>query len=72
MTSEWTLDQLVHYLGTWSATQRFMAARGSDPLPEIKAGLKDAWGRADRKRIVVWPLILRLGRNNGANEKVSA
>src|SRR5256885_2734037 len=35
MTAQWNLDHLIGYLGTWSATQRFIAARGGNPLEQI-------------------------------------
>ena len=35
MTAQWNLDHLLGYLQTWSSTQRFIAAKGSDPLEQI-------------------------------------
>jgi ubiquinone/menaquinone biosynthesis C-methylase UbiE len=32
MTVQWNLDHLLGYLRTWSSTQRFIAAKGCDPL----------------------------------------
>jgi SAM-dependent methyltransferase len=62
MTAQWNLDHLVGYLRTWSSTQRFIAAKGSDPLKEIMDGLCAAWGTPERTRNVIWPLTLRIGR----------
>ena len=62
MTQQWTLRQLLGYLSTWSATQRFIAANGRDPLDEIESELQTAWGETDRPRRAVWPLTLRVGR----------
>lgn len=61
MTEEWNLDHLVGCLRTWSSTQRFIAARGSDPLQEINDDLRNAWGDPQQKRKVMWPLVLRIG-----------
>ena len=61
MTAQWNLNHLVGYLGTWSATQRFMAARGGDPLEQITDELRNVWGDPQKTRKVVWPLILRVG-----------
>jgi SAM-dependent methyltransferase len=61
MTARWNLDHLIGYLGTWSATQRFIAANRRDPLEEIAAELGAAWGDAKQSRRVVWPLTLRVG-----------
>jgi SAM-dependent methyltransferase len=62
MTADWNLNHLVGYLQTWSSTQRFVAATGSDPLEQISDELHRAWGDSRQTRIVAWPLILRAGR----------
>jgi ubiquinone/menaquinone biosynthesis C-methylase UbiE len=61
MTAQWNLDQLVGYLRTWSATQRFMAATQRDPLEEIADKLRNAWGETKQTRRVIWPLTLLVG-----------
>jgi ubiquinone/menaquinone biosynthesis C-methylase UbiE len=61
MTAAWNLEYLVGYLRSWSATQRFIAANDRDPLKEIDHNLRDAWGDANQRRRVVWPLTLRVG-----------
>jgi SAM-dependent methyltransferase len=61
LEKEWTLDELIGYFRTWSATNRFIADRGYDPVPEVQADLSELWGPADTKRLVVWPLFLRVG-----------
>ena len=62
MTAQWNLDHLVGYLRTWSSTQRFVAAKGSDPLKQIMGELRAAWGTPEHTRNVIWPLTLRIGR----------
>ena len=62
LTARWNLDHLLGYLRTWSSTQRFIAARQIDPLEQITDGLYSAWGKAGQKRIITWPLIIRIGR----------
>jgi SAM-dependent methyltransferase len=62
MTAQWNLDHLVGYLRTWSSTQRFIAAKGSDPLKQIMDELRAAWGTPEQTRNVIWPLTLRIGR----------
>jgi SAM-dependent methyltransferase len=61
MTAQWNLDHLVGYLGTWSSTQRFIAAKGSDPLEQVTDELRNAWGDPQQTRKVIWPLTLRVG-----------
>jgi len=62
MTAQWNLDHLIGYLRTWSSTQRFIAAKGSDPLKQIMTELRTAWGAPEQTRNVIWPLTLRIGR----------
>ena len=64
MTALWDLDHLVGYLRTWSSTQRFIAAKGSDPLKEISDELGSAWRTPEQIRNVSWPLTLRIGEND--------
>jgi SAM-dependent methyltransferase len=61
MTAQWDLEHLIGYLRSWSSTQRFIAARGSDPLEEINDDLRNAWGNPQQRRRVMWSLILRVG-----------
>lgn len=60
MAHQWTADDLVAYIGTWSATQRFVSATGTDPLPPLRQALAAAWPDAAMRR-VTWPLHLRVG-----------
>jgi ubiquinone/menaquinone biosynthesis C-methylase UbiE len=62
MTAHWNLEHLLGYLGTWSSTQRFIAARGIDPLEQITDDLCSLWGKPGQKRSITWPLIIRIGR----------
>ncbi len=62
MVESWTMPQLLGYLGTWSARQRILAATGSDPLPAFAEELAQRWGDPGRRRLVRWPIALRVGR----------
>jgi SAM-dependent methyltransferase len=61
MAKHWSLDELVAYIGTWSATQRFIAVTGTNPLPELQRALASCWGR-QQTREVTWPLSVRAGK----------
>jgi SAM-dependent methyltransferase len=63
MTSEWNLEELLGYLGTWSASVHYTKAQQTDPLDQIRKGLAEAWGPIARRYPVHWPLQLRVGRN---------
>jgi SAM-dependent methyltransferase len=62
MTAHWNLNHLFGYLRTWSSTQRFIVARGCDPLQQITDDLRNAWGDPTLTRKVTWPLVVRIGR----------
>ena len=60
MQVEWGAGDMLAYLETWSATQRCRADTGADPVGELSAGLRKAWGDASRR--VHWPLYLQASR----------
>jgi len=51
---------MLAYLTTWSATQRYVRAHGSDPVAALADDLAAAWG--DGRRTVHWPLNLKVAR----------
>jgi SAM-dependent methyltransferase len=40
MRQQWNVDQLIGYLRTWSATKKFIAARGFDPTDSLRHELE--------------------------------
>jgi len=64
MQAEWTAEELLAYLGTWSATKRFEAHHGRDPRDEIAEPLVNAWGSRHLRRRMEWPLSFLAGRNS--------
>ncbi len=62
LTARWDLDDLVGYLGTWSAVHRYRADRGEDPLPAVRGALAEVWGDPAEERAVSWPLKLHVAR----------
>ena len=63
----WTLDELAGYLRTWSATARYVAEHGTDPVAEIQQSLSRDWGDPLRARLIRWPLYVRAGRSRSAS-----
>ena len=59
---EWRLEELVGYVGTWSAVSALTRAEGQAPLEAFHRALAHAWGPAERIRTVRWPLAIRVGR----------
>lgn len=62
MARQWTLAQLLGYIGTWSAVQRYRKANGGAELDDFAARLAARWGDPSRARQVSWPLLVRAGR----------
>lgn len=62
MEEEWTLAELLGYVGTWSATQRFRETVGRDPVDELACEIAPLWGRPSSARPIRWPISLRVGR----------
>jgi hypothetical protein len=61
METRWTLQQLIGYFSTWSATNRYVRAMGQNPLEPLQASLAHVWGDAEAPRLISWPLSLRVG-----------
>ena len=61
MEAQWTMEQLIGYFSTWSATTRYIKATGKNPLEQLTADLARAWGDTALPRLIVWPLSLRVG-----------
>ena len=59
---DWRLEELVGYVGTWSAVWALERAQGRGPLTSFTRDLTAAWGPAAAVRTVRWPLALRVGR----------
>ncbi len=62
MTERWTLEQLVGYVGTWSATSEYREALKEDPSVALEARLREVWGDPHQAKLVTWPLAVRVGR----------
>ena len=62
MRVHWTLDQLLGYLRSWSASARYLSATGKDPVLNLAAALLPAWGDPEHRRQIAWPLSIRAGR----------
>jgi SAM-dependent methyltransferase len=63
MRCDWTLPQYLAYLRSWSASQRYQRATGSDAVAMIEADISVAWGDPAQRRVVTWPLTLHVGRS---------
>jgi SAM-dependent methyltransferase len=56
----WTLDDLLAYLRTWTATRYLGQAENRDPTLPLGEALRPLWGAGRRE--IVWPIAMRVGR----------
>lgn len=61
MRAEWTRDQVLGFVNTWSAVRGLERERSAASLEPFGRALAGAWG-ADSRRPVWWDLALRVGR----------
>jgi SAM-dependent methyltransferase len=66
MSVNWAAADMLGYLRTWSACERYAAANGSDPVSLIEVALGEAWGHSERR--VSWPLKLKVCHPNSLLE----
>lgn len=57
----WKFEHLLGYLNTWSAVKHFINKNKYNPITEIEAELREAWGNVEVRR-VIFPIIFRVGR----------
>lgn len=69
--ADWTLDQVLGFAATWSATRRYREALGKNPVNEVVAELTRAWGEPERRLRLSWPLHALVGRFDRASEASS-
>jgi ubiquinone/menaquinone biosynthesis C-methylase UbiE len=61
---EWTTDQFLAYVRTWSAVKRYMAELGVDPIARFESKLKTIWGDPNQARVVKMPVAFRASRKS--------
>ncbi len=59
MSFEWTLDDLLGYVNTWSAVQKCIISEGNNPVDELAQQIHSLWSNPTMK--VTFPIFLRLG-----------
>jgi hypothetical protein len=62
MTVNWHLNDLVNYMQTWSAVNRFSIEKKFDPLSLVMEDLERLWGKHDKRKVVKWDINLRVGK----------
>ncbi len=69
MVASWTRSRMIGYVRTWSAVQRFVEARGTDPVPALERRIAPHWGNSESPRQIAWPLSVRAGRTRSESSR---
>jgi SAM-dependent methyltransferase len=67
----YSLEQMVGYLTSWSSTQRYIKERGENPLALIADDLSNAWGTA-ATRPIRWPLFFKVAKIKPTSDSLTA
>jgi SAM-dependent methyltransferase len=63
LEAAWSLPELVGYLRSWSATNRYAKAHGVDPVLAVEGAMRSTWGAPETRHTIRWPVTLRVGRD---------
>ena len=61
MKQQWTFDQMMGYLNTWSAVKLYERHTGVNPITLVSADFEKAWGN-EAERTVTFPLFIKAGK----------
>jgi len=61
MSASWTLPDFIGYVTTWSAVAAMERVAGPEPRERFNHDLGEAWGPAEKRRMIRWPLAMRVG-----------
>ena len=61
MSAFWMLPDFIGYVNTWSAVAAMERAIGPEPRERFSHDLAQAWGPPQERRMIRWPLALRVG-----------
>jgi SAM-dependent methyltransferase len=61
---QWNASDVIGYADTWSAVRGAEKALGGEPVEQFKRDLLKAWGDPERRRMLHFPLSLRVARIN--------
>lgn len=57
----WKREDLIGYVSTWSAIQKFIKQNGYSPVADLEKEINKLWPQGETKK-VVFPIYLKLGR----------
>ena len=60
-TLNWQREDMIGYISSWSAIQKYIKANGHSPISIIEEELNKFWSEGEKKK-VSFPIYLKLGR----------
>jgi len=60
-TLNWQREDMIGYISSWSAIQKYIKVNGRSPIPLIEEEINELWPKGEVKK-VVFPIYLKLGR----------
>ena len=60
-TLNWQREDMIGYISSWSAIQKFIKANGHSPVPIVEKEINKLWREGEVKK-VTFPIYLKLGR----------
>ena len=57
----WQREDLIGYISSWSAIQKYIKVNGHSPIPIIEEEINKLWPKDEVKK-VIFPIYLKLGR----------
>jgi len=60
-TLNWQREDMIGYISSWSAIQKYIKVNGNSPIPIIEEELNKLWPEGEAKK-VVFPIYLKFGR----------
>jgi ubiquinone/menaquinone biosynthesis C-methylase UbiE len=62
LTLQWSLEDYINYLYTWSATHNYINATGKNPIELVYEDFKNAWGDEELKRDITFPIEIKVAK----------
>jgi ubiquinone/menaquinone biosynthesis C-methylase UbiE len=62
MEATWSVDNLIGFLGSWSAVRKLIQAQGEVAFEGPLKELKRIWGKETKEYAIRWPLYFRIGK----------
>jgi ubiquinone/menaquinone biosynthesis C-methylase UbiE len=60
-TLNWQREDMIGYISSWSAIQKYIKVNGHSPIPVIEEEINKLWPKGEVKK-VSFPIYLKLGR----------